>query len=221
MTDVHVIDYGASNLLSLCRAVEAVGGRAVRITNPADLADAKRLIIPGVGAFGDCARAFERRGWVEPVRAYAAAGGPLLGICVGMQMLFDYSLEFGRHPGLGLIGGHVEQIPDQSGGIRRKVPNVGWSSLLAPRELPADVAAPEPLVVEAVSAGEAAYFVHSYACIPRDSACCTAVIDYFGVEICAAVESGNVMGMQFHPEKSGIVGLRMLDHFLVRPLHGE
>lgn len=218
MTDIHIIDYGASNLLSLCRAVEAVGGRAIRTSDPASLDEADRVIIPGVGAFGDCARTFAERGWVEPVKRFVGKGRPTLGICVGMQMLFDYSLEFGRHHGLGLIAGHVERIADETNGIRRKVPNVGWSSLFGPRDGAARAA--DTLVAPAVAAGDAAYFVHSYACLPSDSACCTAIIDYFGTDICAAVESGNVMGTQFHPEKSGIVGLQMIDRFLNRPLQG-
>jgi imidazole glycerol-phosphate synthase subunit HisH len=214
MSDVHIVDYGASNLLSLCRAVEAAGGTAIPVTDPAAIGDVERLIIPGVGAFGDCARTFAERGWIEPTMQFAASGRSMLGICVGMQMLFDYSLEFGRHEGLGLIPGHVERIAAESETGTRKVPNIGWSTLMEPPT--AHIAWQDSMVGTAKSGEDAVYFVHSYACVPNDPACRTSVIDYFGETICASVEHDNIAAMQFHPEKSGTVGLAMLAGFIRR-----
>ena len=204
---VTVVDYGVGNLFSIARSIEKAGGEARLSADPDEVAGAERLLLPGVGAFGACAAQLAAAGMAEPVKAFAATGRPFLGICVGMQLLFDRSFEFGEHDGLGLIPGTVEAIPSDG----RKVPHIGWNALL-----------PGPArggwtgtIFEALKPGEAsAYFVHSFAGHAAEPADVLSVVEYQGVEVCAAVQRGNVTGVQFHPEKSGPVGLSLLDAYL-------
>lgn len=204
---VTVVDYGVGNLFSIARSIEKAGGEARLSADPGEVARAERLLLPGVGAFGACAAQLAAAGMAEPVKAFAATGRPFLGICVGMQLLFDRSFEFGEHAGLGLIPGSVEAIPSDG----RKVPHIGWNALL-----------PGPArsgwagtIFEALTPGEAsAYFVHSFAGHAADPADVLSVVDYQGVQVCAAVQRGNVTGVQFHPEKSGPVGLSLLEAYL-------
>ncbi|QJQ32769.1 imidazole glycerol phosphate synthase subunit HisH [Sphingomonas lacunae] len=211
MSDVSIIDYGASNMLSLYRSVAKAGGKPVVLSDPSKLSNAERVIIPGVGAFKTCSDAFTSMGWKYALADYLTCERPLLGVCVGMQLMFDFSLEFGRHPGLGLFSGHVERIPNFSESRGRRVPHVGWSTLHKPANR-TDWAG--TLLQDTVVGQDSVYFVHSFACQPSDPACKLAVVDYHGFEICAAVESDNITAFQFHPEKSGEVGLRMLSRFL-------
>ena len=207
---VHVVDYGIGNLYSVARAVERAGGEARLASTAAQIADAERLLLPGVGAFEPCISTLAESGLVDEVRSFAERGRPFLGICVGMQLLFDYSLEFGRHEGLGLIAGHVAPIPgaDESG--ERKVPHIGWSPLLNPEGQDW-----RGSLLDGVGPGEAsAYFVHSFNCIPDDPKTRLADVDYLGYRICAGVRQDNITAFQFHPEKSGSVGLSMLERFL-------
>jgi glutamine amidotransferase len=193
------------------RAVEKVGGLARLSNDPDEIATAERLLLPGVGAFASCANALRSSGLTEPVVAFAATGRPFLGICVGMQLLFDYSLEFGKHAGLGLLAGHVERIPANDSTGSRKVPHVGWSELL----MPAQRKDWKGTVLEGVASGKAAaYFVHSYHCVPDDPNCLLAETDYAGFRITAAVARDNITGCQFHPEKSADIGLQMIERFL-------
>lgn len=208
---VHIVDYGVGNLYSAVRAVEKVGGEARLSNDPAEIASAERLLLPGVGAFASCADTLRSRGLVEPVVAFAATGRPFLGICVGMQLMFDYSLEFGKHAGLGLIAGHVEHIPAEDAAGSRNVPHIGWSELL----MPAGRKDWSGTILEGVTPGvDAAYFVHSYNCVPDDPSCRLVEADYDGYPITAAVVRDNLIGCQFHPEKSAHVGLRMIERFL-------
>lgn len=205
-----IVDYGVGNLLSVSRALERCGAEAIVSADAATVEAAERLVLPGVGAFGDCMRALAETGLAGPVRAFLANRRPMLGICVGMQMLFDESEEFGCHRGLGLIPGRVTAIPKECGdGIRRKVPHIGWSALLKPHGQTWKGG-----LMEGIHEGEAAYFLHSYAGRPADPAHCLAECDYLGERLCAVVRAGNVYGCQFHPEKSGPVGLRILSCFL-------
>lgn len=208
---VHIVDYGVGNLYSAARAVEKVGGEARLSSDPAAIASAERLLLPGVGAFASCANTLRFSGLTDPVIDFVATGRPFLGICVGMQLLFDYSLEFGKHAGLGLIAGHVERIPAEDSRGARKVPHVGWSELLMPdgrQDWNGTI------LEDAVPGESAAYFVHSYSCIPSDPACCLAEADHDGFRITAAVGRDNIVGCQFHPEKSGRVGLQIIERFL-------
>ncbi len=207
---VHVVDYGIGNLYSVARAVEAVGGEARLVTRPEEVATAGRLLLPGVGAFEPCVRTLAERGLAEPVREFARTGQPFLGICVGMQLLFDQSLEFGSHAGLGLIPGQVVPIPPADASGERKVPHIGWSPLLRPggREWRGTVLEGE------ADAKSSAYFVHSFTCVPADPAHVLAEVDHGGYRICAGVQTQNITAFQCHPEKSGPVGLRILKRFL-------
>lgn len=208
---VHIVDYGAGNLYSARRAVEKVGGEARLSNDPAEIASAERLLLPGVGAFASCAGALRSSGLCEPIASFAATGRPFLGICVGMQLLFDYSLEFGRYDGLGLIAGHVERIPANDAAGARKVPHIGWGELL----LPAEREDWGGTILEGTIPGQsAAYFVHSYNCVPDDPVCRLAETDHDGYAVTAAVVHDNITGCQFHPEKSADVGLRMIKRFL-------
>lgn len=208
---VHVVDYGIGNLFSVARAIEKAGGEARLTSSPAEVATAERLLLPGVGAFEPCMRTLQKSGLSDPVMEFARTGRPFLGICVGMQLLFDYSLEFGQHAGLGLIAGHVAPIPPSDASGTRKVPHIGWSPLLHP-EARADW---NGTLLEGARPGQdSAYFVHSFNCIPDDPARRMAEVDYIGHSVCAAVEQDNITAFQCHPEKSGPVGLRILERFL-------
>lgn len=210
---VHVVDYGVGNLYSIARSIERAGGEARLTADPEEVATAERLLLPGVGAFGACVEALNRSGMNEPVKAFVATGRPFIGICVGMQLLFDYSLEFGRHEGLGLIAGHVAAIPAEDEAGPRKVPHIGWSPLL----MPGGRNGWDGTLLEGATPSEAsAYFVHSYNCQPADPSRRLADADYLGFTICAAVEQDNITAFQCHPEKSGPVGLRVLERFLAR-----
>ena len=208
---VHIVDYGAGNLYSACRAIEKAGGEAQVTSDPDAIASAERLLLPGVGAFASCAGALRASGLDAPITAFAGTGRPFMGICVGMQLLFDYSLEFGRHEGLGLIAGHVERIPDCDAAGSRKVPHIGWSAL----QMPVGRKGWDGTVLQGTTPGEAAaYFVHSYNCVPDAPSCRLADTDYDGFLITAAVMRDNIVGCQFHPEKSADVGLGLLERFL-------
>lgn len=210
---VHVADYGVGNLHSVARAIEKVGGEPRLTHDPDEIAAAQRLVLPGVGAFEPCVRNLRQAGLVEPIRAFVRTGRPFLGICVGMQLLFDYSLEFGRHEGLGLVAGHVSPIPPKDEAGMRKVPHIGWNPLL----FGSGRNGWEGSLLDGLEPGRSsAYFVHSYSCIPDRPEHRLADADYGGYAICATVERDNVCGAQFHPEKSGEVGLRMLANFLAR-----
>lgn len=204
-----VIDYGIGNLYSVGRALEAAGAEVVFASDAAGIAEATHLVLPGVGAFSGGMQGLRERGLVEPIRAYARSGRPLLGICLGMQMLASTSEEFGTHEGLGLIPGRVLAIPANQlpGGRPLKIPAIGWRALNAARDW-----AGTPLAASAP--GTAAYFVHSFHVAPDDPAHRLATYDYGGHVVTAAIGRGQILGTQFHPEKSGPAGLRILEGFL-------
>lgn len=199
-----VVDYGVGNLFSLTCSLQAIGAEVTVTGEEEVLARAERIILPGVGAFGDAARALRRSGLEGAVLRAAEGGKPLLGICLGMQLLFDYSAEYGRHRGLGLIPGSVQPIrPLVPEGY--KVPHMGWNGL----NFPAD-REKSPLF-RYVREGEHVYFVHSYA--GTDCGESTIARSEYGVPLTAAVARGSVYGVQFHPEKSGETGLNILRAF--------
>lgn len=207
---VTIVDYGVGNLLSVSRAVEAVGAVPELCSDPDGVAAAERLILPGVGAFGNGMDGLRARGLVEPLRAFAASGRPFLGICLGMQLMFERSHEFGLHDGLGLIPGEVVPIPATAAdGTPHKVPHVGWSGLVADR-------AWDGTLLDGRGEGEATYFVHSFMAAPADPADRLAHCLYDGRPLAAVVERGMLAGCQFHPEKSGPVGLAILTTFVRR-----
>jgi glutamine amidotransferase len=198
---IGVVNYGIGNLRSVANALEQVGARFALIDAPGAVADVDKLLLPGVGAFGACMTALVARGFREPVLVHAAAGKPLLGICVGMQMLADIGTEFGERPGLGLVPGRVEQIPRTTPDLR--LPQIGWNALRLRGDCP---------LLRGLGPDSSTYFVHSFHLVPSDPADVVADVDYGG-PVVAAVQRANVFGMQFHPEKSQAVGLKVLENF--------
>ena len=192
-----VVDYGIGNLGSVMKAFRQVGMPALLTGDPAEVSRADALVLPGDGAFGATMVEIRRRSLLTPILEAARAGKPLLGICIGMQVLFEESEEHGRHQGLGLLPGRVRRLPP---GLT--VPHMGWNEL-HPRR-------PHPLLA-GVEDGDHVYFVHSYFCDAPDEVV-LATTDY-GREVAAVVGRDNVLGVQFHPEKSQAVGLRMVANF--------
>lgn len=208
---VALIDYGIGNLLSVRRAFEACAADVVQTEDPAEIAAADYLVLPGVGAFGDGMRELQSRQLVEPIKEACASGKPLLGICLGMQLLFTQSEEFGLHEGLGLLAGRVVAIPNEApGGAWRKTPHIGWNEL----RLPPGRSSWGGSLFAGMSEGLATYFVHSYAVVPTDSSIRLADCDHDDFAISAAVQQDQIYGCQFHPEKSGKVGLSIITNFL-------
>ena len=202
---ITIIDYGMGNLRSVQKGFEKVGFAAKVTADPADLRDAEKLVLPGVGAFKDCMDNLREGGFIEPIRRHVESGRPFLGICLGLQLLFTESEEFGRHQGLGIIPGKVVRFPGDMhiAGEELKVPHMGWNQIRLRQDAP---------VFRGVADGSAVYFVHSYYVIPDGPTVVAAVTDY-GIEFCSAIRRGNVMATQFHPEKSQQVGLRILKNF--------
>ncbi len=204
--NVAVIDYGMGNLHSVLRAFEHLGVPASLTDDHALLLRAELLVLPGVGAFGDGMAELNRRRLIPLLQRHVSQGKPLVGICLGMQMLFETSEEFGEHKGLGLLPGGVTAIPERrQDGSRRRVPHVGWEEIVPPTEKSWRHTPLAPL-----APGTAMYFVHSFAAQPADPAHILAVCEHDGHPICAAVQRDNVIGFQFHPEKSGPAGLAIL-----------
>ena len=210
MTDVTIIDYDCGNLFSVSRAIE-ISGRSFELTSDPDkIANADRLILPGVGAFGSARVALDHRGLDAPIHAFVKTGKPFLGICLGMQLLFDSSEEFGAHEGLGLIAGKVAAIPSmRDDGTHRRIPNIGWCPITPPS---ADRW--KATMLRDLAPSAYMYFVHSFAGVPSASISTLAVAQYDGLEICAAVSHENVTGVQFHPEKSATEGLALINTFV-------
>ncbi len=201
---VAILDYGVGNLFSLKSSLAYLKIPAVVTRDPEIISRCDRLILPGVGAFGDAAEKLRSTGLDTVAKNEARSGKPLLGICLGMQLLFDESNEFGEHEGLGLIPGVVRPIADRIPG-NYTVPHIGWNSLHFPTDKPRS-----PLF-SSLNEGDCVYFVHSFAAEECETSV-SATVEY-GAELTAAVESGNVFGTQFHPEKSGPVGLKILKAF--------
>ena len=207
---VTIVDYGMGNLLSVRRAFEHCRAEVNVATDATAVYDAERLVLPGVGAFADGMHEIRQSGLYDALREYSTLNRPMLGICLGMQMLFSCSEEFGDHQGLGIIPGQVVKIPVVgTDGLPHKIPHVGWSGLLRPEE----VGGWNGTILEGLPSGADVYLVHSYAAVPARSADRLAYCHYDGQVITAAVRSGAVYGCQFHPEKSGPVGLQILNRF--------
>ncbi len=210
---VTVIDYGLSNLLSVCHALEHCGAEVLLTSRPQDVLASQALVLPGVGAFRDGMAGLERLGLIDPIRRKAGEGTPLLGICLGMQMLFDESEEFGVHKGLGLIPGRVVRIPDtDADGSPQRVPHISWQKLIPAEHLDQETGF-AGTALAGVRPGQECYFIHSYEAKPGAEEYRLADTVYGGRRICAAARCGSVLGVQFHPEKSGPVGLEILRSF--------
>jgi len=199
---IAIVDYGVGNLFSLCSSFDFIGQKCVVSGDPEVIRSAERVILPGVGAFEDAARKLRECGMDAVVLEQAAAGKPIMGICLGMQLLFDESLEYGCHKGLGLIKGSVRPIGDVIPSDL-KIPQIGWNALSFPGE--------KHPIFRYINEGDHVYFVHSY----YGANCEESVIanTEYGATLTAAVARGNVCGCQFHPEKSGRVGLNILRGF--------
>ena len=198
---IAIIDYGVGNLFSLKSSFAAIGQEAVVTSDPEVIEAADRVILPGVGAFGDAAEKLRQSGMAQVVKDQAAKGKPIMGICLGMQLLFDKSCEYGEHEGLGLIHGNIRPISEI---IKRglKIPHIGWNALIMKKQ---------SALFKYLGEGDCVYFVHSYYAADCDENT-TATAEY-SAELTASVENGNVFGCQFHPEKSGEVGLNILRAF--------
>ena len=206
---VTIVDYDCGNLFSISHAIEHCGGRVELAIDPEQVISADRLILPGVGAFGAAMNALRERGLIEAIHAFVAKERPFLGICVGMQAMMDYSEEFGRHEGLGLIAGHVTAIPGTAAnGALHQVPHIGWSDIEETgkgwKETP----------FQDVRNSEAFYFVHSYTATPARQEHLLATCNYNGRSVSAAIIRDNMTGCQFHPEKSGPAGLSVIKNFM-------
>jgi len=211
MNEVVIVDYGMGNIKSVQRGLEYVGATATLSSNPEVIAKAGRLVLPGVGAFADGMRGMEEAGLVDAVLRFARTGNPLLGICLGMQMLLEQSQEYGNHHGLGLIPGDVIEIPQKNGGhFYRKTPHIGWNAL----QTATSEDDWQQTCLSGSSVHEFFYFVHSFMAHPGSDTDLLAQCDYNGLPVTAAVKKDNVTGLQFHPEKSGEAGLKILQQFV-------
>ena len=208
--DIAIIDYGIGNLRSAEKAFQHLGFDAMLTRDPAALETAKKIVLPGVGNFGECVNSLHAYGFVEPLRAAVIAGKPLLGICVGLQMLFQGSEESPDVKGLGLLNGFVRRFSgsvferNNAEGVYLKIPQIGWNAL--------EFSTPVHPLFSGMSPGSHVYFVHSFHAVPDGKSDVLAWSDYGG-PFCAAAGRDNIMGVQFHPEKSQSVGLSILRNF--------
>lgn len=195
---IAIVDYGMGNIRSAQRGFEHVGAEVRVIQSPKEIGEARAIVVPGDGAFGKAMENLRAAGWMDPLHEWVARGAPLLGICVGMQLLFESSEEMGQHEGLGILRGTVKRFEN---GL--KIPQMGWNQIC--------ISQPN-LFLRDVPDGGYVYFVHSYYCAPRDEAAILATTNY-GIDFASIVARENVWGVQFHPEKSQKVGLKMLENF--------
>lgn len=200
---IAIVDYGMGNLRSVQKAIEKIGQAAQIVNRPEQIRDASRLILPGVGAFRDAIRELQRLELVDPIREHILGDKPFLGICLGLQMLFEKSYEGGEWPGLGILPGEVVRFPPSPD---IKVPHMGWNTV--------DRTGPIPLL-DSIPVDASFYFVHSYYVVPTDPAVIATRTSY-GVTFTSMVARGNMFATQFHPEKSQKVGLQLLSNFAKR-----
>ncbi|MBO5755651.1 MAG: imidazole glycerol phosphate synthase subunit HisH [Clostridia bacterium] len=198
---IAVLDYGVGNLFSLCSSLRAIGAEVVVTADPVIIKKADRLILPGVGAFEDAAKKLRESGLDQLIKEEVAAGKPIMGICLGMQLLFERSHEYGIHEGLGLLKGEILPF-SQSLDATYKIPHIGWNALRVEKDVS---------LFRYVKDGDCVYFVHSF--YASEGLSSTAATTEYGIRFTAAVAEGNVFGCQFHPEKSGSVGLAILRGF--------
>ncbi len=209
---ITIADYGVGNLLNVARAFQHCGADVHVTENPTEIAGAERLVVPGVGAFEDSIGELTKRGFADEIKRYAESTRPLLGICVGMQMLFDVSEEFGEHKGLGILPGRVKAVSNTTtSGQMQRVPHIGWGCLV-PTE---NSRSWQGTFLQSFEKRRpAVYFVHSYTAYPELNSDRLADCLYGGHRISAAVKRDNIMATQFHPERSGEIGLTMVRSFL-------
>ncbi len=204
---IAIVDYGMANLRSVEKAIKSVGGDPLITSNPNEIAAADKVILPGVGAFCAAMQNLNSSGLMQAVTASIESGKPFLGICLGLQMLFSESSEMGGAKGLCALDGKVVKFYEEAPalpGEELKVPHIGWNSISV---------IGQPRLLEGINEGDRVYFVHSYFPVPTDNSVVSATCDYAG-KFCCAIEYGNIAAVQFHPEKSGAVGLRILRNFV-------
>jgi len=211
--EVTLIDYGVGNLLSVQRGLEHCGARVTITSDPQQIVSARRVVLPGVGAFGDAMHALNRQGLIAAIQELGNLQTPLLGICLGMQLLFEESEEFGITVGLGLMRGRVIQVPHQAlSGEMQKIPNIGWRAMY-----PSNTSRGwNGTVLQDNLPGDYAYFVHSFMAVPSNPEHRIAECLYGGHLVAATVGRDRITGCQFHPEKSGEVGLSILRRFILQ-----
>ncbi len=201
---IAVVDYGMGNLRSVQKAIQHVGGEAGVVESPEQIAASDKIVLPGVGAFADAMDRLRKQELVEPLIGAISSGTPFLGICLGLQLLFEVSREDGRHKGLGVLGGEVVRFDFDGLPVRPRVPQMGWNRIQPVRPCPLTEGVPEDAYV---------YFAHSYHAAPADRDITLATTEY-GYSFCSAVWKDNLFATQFHPEKSQDVGLKLLENFV-------
>lgn len=207
---VVVIDYGIGNVFSVCNALSRIGASPILTRDPVAIANAERVVLPGVGAFSKAMYNLQSKGLIDSIVKFVDTGRPFLGICIGMQVLMDCSVEFGNHTGLGLIPGRVIPIPNAAKmGEKIKIPHIGWSEVKGSPDT--------PVGNSLISFGERKhfYFTHSYVCEVFEDSHISATTAYHGNIFTAVIGCRNILGVQFHPERSGENGLKFLRQFLV------
>ena len=213
MPEVVVIDYGLGNLLSVQRALEHCGAKVILTSDPKKILSASHVVLPGVGAFFNAMQALDDLGLVVVIRKLTQIKTPLLGICLGMQLLLEESSEFGLTSGLGLIPGRVIALPDKTLlGVTQKIPHIAWSAI---QPSYAEMTWQHTLLQDNIP-GEAVYFIHSFMAVPSNPKHCIAKCFYGGHKIAAVISQGQITGCQFHPEKSGKIGLKILLRFILQ-----
>lgn len=201
---IAVIDYGMGNLKSVSKALEHLGAGVCVTRDPIQIKQADKVVLPGVGAFALCMESLKNLGLVEPILNHLNSGKPFLGICLGFQLLFEESEEFGTHKGLGYFKGYVKKFPDELLKQGLKIPHMGWNGLSLKKETP---------FMSGIKDSEQVYFVHSYYVEPKDASLIATMTDY-GLSFCSSVATEHVFACQFHPEKSQQVGLKILENFI-------
>ena len=204
MANVVIIDYGMGNLRSVSKALELVGAKVTVTPDPSALDNATHVVLPGVGAFQDAMDGLRKQGLIDPIREAIASGRPFLGICLGLQLLFEHSSEDGSHEGLGILPGDVVRFPSEVNGESLIIPHMGWNQI--------HIRNANPLLRD-ISSGSYVYFVHSYYVRPANADDAATVTDY-GLDFCSMAHRGNIFATQFHPEKSQAIGLCILRNFV-------
>lgn len=213
MKKVLIIDYGLGNLLSIKRAVEYCGGEGIISSDPVDICSASRIVLPGVGAFNTAIELMKKRQIFLPIQKFCKSGNPVLGICLGMQLLFEMGEEHGVSEGLGMLPGSVVKIPNMADGIEGlKIPFVGWAKNKYNETTHCNKN--KEILYDGIKDGELFYFTHSYMASPKNKNIITSSYFFGGQEIVASAIQENIIGCQFHPEKSGISGLKLIKNFM-------